>query len=313
MIAAVFAVVVLVLGVPEQPGNEGFVAALRIQLAGRGEVTAGPVLDGRTLPARVEEARAAARAQGAGLAVWVERARVEGGGEEVLLVVVGEAEGRAVVQVFRVPGGPPADTERALALKVGSVLDALITTGAKHALVERPPPLELPRPRVAWAPWLAAGLAGSSSPGERDLTGALVLRGGAYKEAWALGAELRLGLGDTWANAAGDVSTRELDTTAVVALGELPGGLTVVAGAGARLVRGAGTSYGGTEGTAWVALPLARLALEKSWDVGMLALTSGLDVSVATVRQRFSINDFEVADLGRFRAGLTLTLTWRGR
>src|SRR5689334_747286 len=76
----------------------GMIDTLRIHLDGVATVTEGAVLTGDTLPGRIDEASGALPA--GGLVAWVEPADAERG--VYLLVIVGQRDGRAAVEVGHV-------------------------------------------------------------------------------------------------------------------------------------------------------------------------------------------------------------------
>lgn len=136
---------VAVLTASEGPERPGFVEALRIQLAGSAAVTPGGVLASGTQSERVEAAVEATRRAGATVSVWVEGPVVRADGRRELVVyVVGEARGRAVMEVVRTPAERSADrpdpaVDRSLALKVRALLGDLATTrGVLKATVVAP-------------------------------------------------------------------------------------------------------------------------------------------------------------------------------
>lgn len=101
----------------------GLLSALQIQLAGLAtpEPLAVPAAAGGAAES-IERGSRLVREQGALAAVWVERARAQG---PVVLYVVGEREGRALVEVIRVPGDRGPELDRAIALKVREFVAAM--------------------------------------------------------------------------------------------------------------------------------------------------------------------------------------------
>jgi hypothetical protein len=308
---------VVVLQAPGAPAQDGFVAALRIQLAGTGEVVAGPELTGASVPARVEAATPAARAAGATLAVWLDRAPVAGGGEDVVLYVVGEADGRAVVQVFRIPAGSPADTDRALALKVSSVLDELLAPAARVVLLPSSPPV-VPGPAPAASrARLVLGLESrlGTSPGDDGWEGRGVLLVGVRLAGdLELHGTFGLGSGGTWENASGKVRTSEYDLALGARVLGLAGpiDLGVRAGIGLRFLDATGTTPAGVTGDDVTLLGVGTLAVEKRWPLGRFELAAFVGLEWTPREQIFTVNEQPVAELGHVRGFVGLSIAGLG-
>src|SRR5262245_107170 len=120
---------VLVLEAPG-PNQRGLAAALRIQLMGSATVEERVVAADATLGERIERAAALANSAGAQVVVWSEPALTHrDGSREAVLYVVGQRDGRALLQVVRVPGGEGHELDRTLALKVSEILPELQRAG----------------------------------------------------------------------------------------------------------------------------------------------------------------------------------------
>lgn len=131
---------VLVVAPAAHPPPAGLADALRIQLAGRAEVKDSIALEGDSLVSNTESATKLVRDNAARLVVWAEAATEPG---VYLLHIVGDREGRALVVVFRLASEDGVALERALALKVAEVFDAVELEVAERAMavqVVAPPP-----------------------------------------------------------------------------------------------------------------------------------------------------------------------------
>jgi hypothetical protein len=122
----------------------GLLSALQIQLSGvavpeRLAVPAAP-----SAAESIERGSQLVRAHGALAAVWVERARAPG---PVVLYVVGEREGRALVEVVRVAGDRGPELDRAIALKVREFVAAV-----QRGQAARPEAAQLLQPEAAPIP-----------------------------------------------------------------------------------------------------------------------------------------------------------------
>src|SRR5947207_9628285 len=116
-----------VLLVEDTPGGaRRLVSALRIQLTGAAQVAARPAPRARNTPERIRAATALVRVEDALLVVWAEGPiELPDGSSQAILYAVGQREGRALLEVVRVPGGRGPDMDRTLALKVRSMVDDL--------------------------------------------------------------------------------------------------------------------------------------------------------------------------------------------
>lgn len=320
---------VLVLDTAETPQPGGFVDALRIHLAGVGDVERGPTLPASTTATRVVTAARLGRERGATLVVWVERAPM--GDDLVLFVVfVSGGAGTATVEAFRLPSpgtGDEADTDRALALKVGGVLDrrlAGLPAAAPEVLWLAPlaPPAAPatqgqggdgppPPPPPASRPWLLEARLG----GTPDAIGSV--------QGWlGLGFGRRWGWGDVVAGAevttsaakrerGRRVEARDLRLAAELRvrrwLGRVPAELALVGGA--RVVAARGDAPPDIVGSDTVVVPFVGAALgARARLAPRLELHATVGVELALRRVTLQVDVVDVADLGRWRGTATISL-----
>jgi len=142
----------------EPPGPpSGLLTALQIQLFGLAEPERVVQPLAASPPEQIQAGSALARSRHALASVWVDPPLTHRAGV-VLLYVVGEREGRALVEVVRVPGERGPALERTLALKVREVVVELrrsaasteaVASGPSAAQLQQPAP---PPPTAASAP-----------------------------------------------------------------------------------------------------------------------------------------------------------------
>ncbi len=158
---------VLLLQNPGRP-DSGLLSALRIQLTGAADADSRPApANARDTPARIEAAAALARSEHALLVVWVDGPLVlPDGAREAVLYVVGQRQGRALLEVVHVPGEHGPDLERSLALKVREVVDQLRqqAAAARRAAAVQP---------AGAGQAAAAGAAGGAQPAGGEPAAAL--------------------------------------------------------------------------------------------------------------------------------------------
>src|SRR5258705_2968663 len=138
--------------IADQPVPRELVDTLRIYLASSATVELGPPLTATTLDARIAEA-SEGLARGA-LVTWLERPPAADGAYTV--VVVGERDGRAAVEVGKLAVPDTAAISRLLALRIGAFLDETLTAGPASPLASEPltrtppppPPLPPQQPRA---------------------------------------------------------------------------------------------------------------------------------------------------------------------
>lgn len=116
---------VLLLTPAGDSARPGFVQALQIQLARDASLETGVTLAEGKLAGRVRSATQLASQHHALLAVWVEASPATDTSHDLLLYVVGERDGRALVEVLRLQSAADPSADRSLALKVREVLDTL--------------------------------------------------------------------------------------------------------------------------------------------------------------------------------------------
>jgi hypothetical protein len=169
----------------------GLIAALRIQL-GATPVRVRDWPAPSRLAERISSASQLAEDAEAFAVVWTEPPiQLPDGAREAVLYIVGRRQGRAVLEVVRVPGGRGPDLDRTLALKAGEVLDELRQGSAAgptgNMLRERPPGAADANGATASAqtgPVVPAAQTGSTVPtaqtgmlGKRPRWGAVALAG----------------------------------------------------------------------------------------------------------------------------------------
>jgi hypothetical protein len=311
---------VVLLQDPAAPSGSGLAYALRIQLTGAADVDVRDLPQDAGVSLRVQAASQLAQAEDVLVAVWAEPAvELENGSREAVLYVVGHKQGRALVEIVRIPGGEGPDVDRSLALKVRELVDEVRANRAKAA--ENDLMLE---------PAAASSAPSEPGWGARVLVaGALAPLSGSALGQWGA----RIAAGPAW---------RE-DALRVSALAELTifPELEVDATAGKanlfELAPGVLAHAQWRQGAVWVGLraglALSLLAAEgqspsgrgdareiaPSWLAGVdveLPISDGLGVAAAVDlqtrirRQRFSIDEDEVVDLGRLRPLVSIALTW---
>jgi len=334
MFAAVMLVRVLVLSPPAEPPPERFVELLGIQLSGIAEVTLGAALHGDNLPAKVEAAVDLADQSDATLAVWVERgASLEGSKIEFVLHVVGRREGRLMVEVFRLPARDGPALDRTLALKVGEVLDDILTPEATPDTappgsietwvgpVERePPPPTVTKPSESGGWMIEVGARGFGGIDAPNASVGAVLAGGAQFPLAGFDAEAYLALGvDSGADESTDdgaVATNELTGAAGARLLAPVGRVSLGAQleAGARWVDADGETPFGTTGSERVLVPSVIAALEARLPLrSNFAARAAAGIEYSPTRVALTVNQQPVVDLGRVRAVAQLSLVFSMR
>jgi hypothetical protein len=248
-------------------------------------------------------------ARQAALAVWVEGpVRLSDGGQELILYLVGKREGRALVEVLRIPGGDGPEADRSLALKTREALDGMLAGDTARMLretSEQPETVEKPS-RLGWV---------------FDLGPVVVAQPGTRLGQWGigLGAGARLRLSRWRLTGQGlfrlyprvDIETEQ----GRVGFDELAPGLGLHGlhewppfslgaqiGFQLRIVRAEGIAPLGTQGSDTSLIPALLSALQAQLELqSWLALRLGVGLELDLHRQRFAINQQEVADLGRLR------------
>jgi hypothetical protein len=315
----------------ETPAPEGFVDALRIQAAGVAEVEHSGKVEG-SLAQKVEGVAAPLAEREASVGVWVERLSTG----EALVYIVTRRKSRVLVEVVRLPGGESPETDRALAIKVRDVLDALLSGAGEPSLEQQmvtptpaakpgstptptPTPVPAPPPR-SWFWLVQAGFVGvSAGNGSTDgQLGGAIGTGARYRgDGWMLEGLLAGWLlnGTDSAGAGARVQTRELELNLGIR-GLLAGDL-LAAGVHVelltRLVTADGTAPDGRTGDAFRVVPALRAGPELRLEFAPnVALRLAIGADLALRRQRFSVTGNEIVDLGGVRgsaeAGVVIAL-----
>lgn len=327
MIALVMAARVLVLSSQSAPADEQLIETLQIQLTGVAEVVAGPALEGATLPERVDFAVAQVAEHEATLAVWLERGDPHDGEVDVVLYVVGHKQGRLLVEVFHIPDTDGPALDRAIALKVGEVLDGVlappppeepeeVAAPAPVAWVADPPPARKPPPsRVRSVPWIGLGVRGAAGLDQPAAQGGASLAVGFRRPTRAVDADVYLVAsahsGMEREDAAGAVEVADRGVALGLAVHRPFGRLRAGGRAelGARFIGAKGVTALGTPGEKSVVVPEVWLGGEAELSTGARsAVRLGAGLGWAPDRQRLTINDEPVLDLGRFRPIVELSV-----
>jgi hypothetical protein len=247
------------------------------------------------------------------------------GSQEAVLYAVGQREGRAQLEVVRVPGGRGPDMDRTLALKVRAVVDEM---RAQHSGLAEPvsspaqgeaQPAEAPAaPSEAyWTALLAAGVAAAPlARSDFGQWGAVASAGPAWMRGpLRLAATVELGWypGLDLEHAGASVRYRELDAglavNAALRVGDV--WLGARSGPGIGFVGATGHAASGAPGTRDVRIASWFFGLDAELELGAgFGFSFGCDVQARFRRQRFAINGDEVADLGRVRPFARALLTW---
>lgn len=311
----------------------GLHLALQIQLAGIATVERIPQQARASAAQRVEIAGEFARERAALCAVSVEPPPAGADGPAILYAV-GEREGRALIEVVRVPGGAGPELDRTLALKVREIVTELILARAAapaETLLLPPPPAATPGPPAT------PRLRGAAR--SRQAVGAAVALGA------RLGSQPRVGLGRWGVGlAAGPtISRRSLRFAAQLGADWFPPVTVANEGDRARFHELAGTLVLQAQrriGDVWIGAEAGpqhvwldaqgTTALERRGRVyrdtlwalvaalgGEIAFGEGLgfaaQLQLQTLLrdQRLTVNGREVVEFGRVRARLGISLTYR--
>jgi hypothetical protein len=313
---------VLLLQAPGQAGS-GLEGALGVQLVGVAELEVRPLPEAASVPLRIDAARELGQRQDALLVVWSEEpVALPDGSKEAVLYAVGQHEGRALLEVVRVPGGQGPDMDRTLALKVRELVDGLHRARAQSpsaAMLQADAatqPMTATRPRLG----ASAALSALGDPG-------LSARPARLAADVALGPSLLL---------------RDLRLSALATLrwypqrtvqqdggtarfDELAPGLTLHSqlragplwlGARSGLALAFTSASGETAARAGGKKYVERTAL---WQLGLdvelpltaeLGLRAGLELTTRFVHRRLSVNDVTVVDLGRVSPLASIGIAW---
>jgi hypothetical protein len=316
-------------GTPEQPG---LIQALRIQLADAAPVVDGGELAASSLPERIAEAGQRSRQAQARLAIWVEPAQPGQAGQgdpaaPWLLYLVGQRDGRVLVDVVQVPEGTAPDVERSLALKVREAHDALRAAEPQAALLASEPAAAAQAPRQPWGFRLALGPAAAALDGSAAGQWGLSLQlgtdlhlGGRGREPGRVSlhaaAQLRWFAAAEVGSAAGNVALDELDPGLWLAALYRGGrfGVGLSTGLLARRIHVLAEASGGERGEARELVWSVPIALELQLTLlAQLALRLAPGLEINLDPENFAIAGVPVIELGRIRPGLELSLVLTDR
>lgn len=331
----------LVLEDPAEP-QPRLLAALRIQLGAGVRVDVRATSRSGALPAQLAEASRLAREEARAAVMWVDAAGEQAASRQALLYVVGQRDGRALVEVVSVPAGRGPDLERVLALKVSELLEEMRSEPA-HALAPpvprrtqvaaAPPPMAAedsgpPMAAEGSPPPMAAAVAGSTwdaalavGPRLSSVFGASLTRFGVGALAateWTFGSvRAGIGLGLDWYPTARRErvgATLDVNEVAPLARAELTlrqplVDVSVHTGVALDSLSVSGRTELATTGhSAAVSLAwLAGVGVERAL-ASRLALAAFMELAVQARRQYFAVNGEDALDLGRVRliAGIEL-------
>jgi len=308
---------------------------LQIQLMGVAELGVRSDLRGDTTAARIASAAVLARSETALAVIWSDPPITRDDGlRDVVLYVVGNRAGRALVELVRVPASDGPELDRSLALKVREVIVELIDAqghAPSAALLVTQPPVSSAvgeRARAAADSGEPARAVGARW-GARVFAGpGLVWQPGLARIGLELGAGPTLAhgpylLGATVALAWTPEVTQRRDER-VLRLWELTPKLQL------ELERSFGLLSLGVQGGLSVSTIHATGALDTRQRSASLSLFAGLvglrvelaiaralalrlrcDLQVFARHQRFAVDDQTLVDLGRARGLFGLDLVWR--
>jgi hypothetical protein len=312
--------------------QHGLESALRIQLIGAADVETRPKPALSGLPERIAAASDLVRDERALLVVWTDGpVQLADGSQEAVLYAVGQREGRAQLEVVRVPGGTGPDMDRTLALKVRAIIDELRSQHSGLApSMQAPeqgeylPTAEPTEPRIepepaayAWSVRLAAGasaaplarsnfgqwgVAASAGPA---LLGRRVRFAGMLELGWYPSLDV------TRSGAA--VQVREIAPAIAFEAALRTGSVWLGARTGPALgfVSATGETAAGARGSADADVMSWLFGVNVELPIGAgFGASLGLDAQAQLRRQRFAVNGAQVADLGRVRPFARLLLVW---
>lgn len=306
---------VLLFDTQNYPSRDGLYAALRIQLVGVADVIRFGTLPDTAITDRVATATASVKNEKAMLAVWVEGPnKLSDGSSELVLYLVGERSGRAVVELLRLPAGKGPDVDRSLALKVREVVDTLISTESPHqnllnSSVKRPTqdrkPME-PGPSLSWV--YGAGVIAATQPGTRFGLWGAALDGGVWWDlsGFRIAGEAMLHLHGQVeiVNEYGRVFIDDI-TPGIGMRGlvdYLPFSFGTLLGFQLRVVDATGVTLSGSEGDDQSVMPCFITALDAQLEFDtVIALRLDIGLQFALRPKLYTVNDRELAELGQPR------------
>jgi hypothetical protein len=314
---------VVLLDDPARP-SPGLISALHIQLTGVARLDVRQDIVNTGISARIQAASGLARSDDVLVVTWTEPAvELAGGGREAVLYVVGRKQGRALLEVVRVPGGEGPDVERSLALKLREVIDEVRHNRARATTVDVTlEPVQSGTPASPAGRWgEAAAVAAALTPLDgRDsgqwggrMSGGAALRAGPFR----LSGLLQMGV----------FPLVEIEReAAVVRFYELAPGLLVRAqfdhrpwwfglrGGPQLSVVDAEARAEGSEGEASEVLASFLVGAEVELTIGGgVGIAAAIDLEGRFTRQFFTVAGERVMDLGRVRPIASIALTWHGR
>jgi len=303
---------VLLFDTQNYPSRDGLYAALRIQLADVAHVTRFGTLTDIAITDRVATASASVKNEKAMLAVWVEGPnKLSDGSSELVLYLVGERSGRAVVELLRLPAGKGPDVDRSLALKVREVVDTLILPESHHGhLLNRPEkepsqdrgPFE-PGPSLGWV--YGAGVFAATQSGTRFGLWGAALDGGVWSSlsGFRIAGEVTLHLHgqieieNEYGRVFIDETTPGIGVRGLVDY--LPFAFGTLLGFQLRIVEATGVTLSGSEGDEQSVMPCFIAALDAQLDFDtVLALRIDIGLQFALRPKLYTINNRELAELG---------------
>lgn len=293
--------------VPGRPLPPELLDTLRIHLDGVAVVDAGAPLTGDTLAHRIEDASGGLAA--GGLVTWLENGPDD---RSYVVVVVGERDGRAAVEVGRLDGTDASAISRLLALRVGAFLDETIAAGSRSPVAAPSPP----PPRIA----------ARAGGGTRDLGVVAEIGGGgeADGDGWhsegalAIGVRQRraahqidlvaigrLGWPRNMARDDGEVRIEILDLALGMRASMPLRGVWLGAGVelGARRVHANAMETQGAAGAAVRWLPRVRVALDAGGALSpAVRVRAGLGLERGLEVEQFTVHGQTVAEVGALAA-----------
>ena len=122
--------------------REGFLSALRIQVAGQAVIVPGAALPDGSVVERMAAASARIVAKGASLAIWFD----DNGAGAYIVYAVGAGGDRGLIEIGRATPGDQSNTDRVLALKVSALLDDLLAEPKVTRVLTSPLAAEVQQP-----------------------------------------------------------------------------------------------------------------------------------------------------------------------
>jgi hypothetical protein len=313
----------LVLAPAEQSERPTLLEALRLHLRGtaRVEPSARPFPAG-TAASRVALATSIVAEERAQFAIWLESVPLGDGTLLFALYVVGGRQGRAVVEVVRLPAesdGP--DVDRTLALKASEIVEAALTQPAMLQPVRASAPTAVPAPRakreappLRWALEVSGALRGVSSASDSEV--GLGLGASVLSVSKPLELDVRLSavlLSDSVVTGQRR-RVRVSETDAALGIGLRSTG-QVQLGARldlcARLVDAEGFASSERTGSALVVVPGVAAGPELRLRLGRrMSFSAHVAAEWMAVRQSFVVDGVSAVDLGRLRGNAQLSLVF---